>query len=793
MAPAGTELPTSTIPEEDEEKLLNEDENENAEDGDEEQEEEDRKLSTARLALVSIIAGGVQFGWALQLSLLTPYVQELGIPHAYASFIWLCGPISGLLVQPMIGVWTDSCTSKWGPRRPFIFVGTILITISMLIIGYSADIGYQLGDREAFIKTGAKPYACLVFVIGFWMLDLANNTLQGPCRALVADLASESQRNAGNAFFSMWMAVGNVLGYSTGASGMASRLLPRAIIFSPACSGPCANLKSAFLLALLFLLVCSTITMLSAPEQQLVLEDEEEEEDWLSKVQMPLLDEDRPRRPLYEPPALTGRKSSLKADLAASADGDDKKRKRVTIDQAGSDVPDAGALGMPRSRSAPRVDLPDQLPAPSTGRRFSVDAQTPLLASQSSLRSPGYKRARRSDLLYRIGSGGPEFYGSMDYLTHHRRQPSLSRQDSSRQEAIIAVLQRSKPPPPAVEQPEEEKTVLGMALDGAAQVAEVTGEAIASAAQATGEAITTAATATGEAITTAAVVTSNAVTKAAKATKKKVTRGCSRVFAPLVQIFKEINMGLWSLSVQMKLVMVVMAFTWLAWFPFFLFDTDWVGREVYHGAPRGESPAAATLYQLGVRTGALGLLLNSIVQGITSLLIDPLCTKFGSKWVWAGGNVIMAACLGSSYVISHAAYLSPHVGPHGEILLPSDSVRYAAVAMFALLGIPLAITYSVPYSLTAVLTAHDDNSSGGQGLAMGVLNLAIVVPQVVISVGSGPWDALFGGGNVPAFVTAAVFAFIGAVCAGVFLPRKLLVNSGSEGGGDEDSKEEVAI
>jgi hypothetical protein len=75
------------------------------------------------------------------------------------------------------------------------------------------------------------------------MLDLANNTLQGPCRALVADLASESQRNAGNAFFSMWMAVGNVLGYSTGASGMASRLLPRAIIFSPACSGPCANLK----------------------------------------------------------------------------------------------------------------------------------------------------------------------------------------------------------------------------------------------------------------------------------------------------------------------------------------------------------------------------------------------------------------------------------------------------------------------------------------------------------------------------------------------------------------------
>jgi hypothetical protein len=81
----------------------------------------------------------------------------------------------------------------------------------------------------------------------------------------------------------------------------------------------------------------------------------------------------------------------------------------------------------------------------------------------------------------------------------------------------------------------------------------------------------------------------------------------------------------------MKLVMVVMAFTWLAWFPFFLFDTDWVGREVYHGSPRGASAAEATLYQLGVRTGALGLLLNSIVQGITSLLVRNcyMLNRFG--------------------------------------------------------------------------------------------------------------------------------------------------------------------
>ncbi|KAJ0946403.1 putative MFS transporter superfamily [Helianthus annuus] len=57
--------------------------------------------------MVSAIAAGIQFGWALQLSLLTPYVQLIGVPHKWASFIWLCGPLSGLVVQPIVGYYSD--------------------------------------------------------------------------------------------------------------------------------------------------------------------------------------------------------------------------------------------------------------------------------------------------------------------------------------------------------------------------------------------------------------------------------------------------------------------------------------------------------------------------------------------------------------------------------------------------------------------------------------------------------------------------------------------------------------
>jgi solute carrier family 45 protein 1/2/4 len=134
------------------------------------------------LAQVASVAAGVQFGWALQLSLLTPYVQELGIPHQFASLIWLCGPISGMFVQPIIGHYSDVCTSSYGRRRPFIVGGAFLVVIAVLVIGFSADIGYLLGDTLS-----SKPRAIVVFVVGFWLLDLANNTLQGPCRALLAD------------------------------------------------------------------------------------------------------------------------------------------------------------------------------------------------------------------------------------------------------------------------------------------------------------------------------------------------------------------------------------------------------------------------------------------------------------------------------------------------------------------------------------------------------------------------------------------------------------------------------
>uniref|UniRef100_K7KU34 Major facilitator superfamily (MFS) profile domain-containing protein n=1 Tax=Glycine max TaxID=3847 RepID=K7KU34_SOYBN len=105
------------------------------------------------LLRVASAVGGIQFGWALQLSLLMPYVQQLGIPH------------------PLVGHLSDRCTSRFGRRRPFIMGGALPIVVAVLIIGHSADIGWWFGDTHEH-----RPWAVGVF---------------GPCRALLGDLTGK--------------------------------------------------------------------------------------------------------------------------------------------------------------------------------------------------------------------------------------------------------------------------------------------------------------------------------------------------------------------------------------------------------------------------------------------------------------------------------------------------------------------------------------------------------------------------------------------------------------------------
>lgn len=432
---------------------------------------EDEPAPMWKLVLISAIAAGVQFGWALQLSLLTPYVQLLGIPHTWSAYIWLCGPVSGMLVQPIVGYYSDRCTSAFGRRRPFILGGACCVAVAVILIGFAADIGYATGDDLA---DKLKPRAITVFVVGFWVLDVANNMLQGPCRALLADLCvgDTARMRSANTSFSFFMAVGNILGYAAGSYQKLYKLLP--FSKTEACDVYCANLKTCFIIAII-LLMSITLVAISLVEEKQLTPDE--------------------------------------------------------IEDDGS-------------------------------------------------------------------SGGIPF-------------------------------------------------------------------------------------------------------------------------------FKQIFGAFTGLSRSMVLLLVVTCLNWIAWFPFLLFDTDWMGKEVYGGVPnKGKA------YDAGVHEGSLGLMLNSIVLGLTSLVVEFAVRGVGGvKLLWGFVNFLLAIGFGMIIVVSKVAASQRQYGPDGDALTPSPEVRAGALAIFALLGIPLSVSASTTHTHTrthrrvsvCIVLLNSWNITGNSGVYISIL------------------------------------------------------------------------
>jgi solute carrier family 45 protein 1/2/4 len=212
-----------------------------------------------KVVAVASIGAGIQFGWALQLSLLTPYIQLLGVPHKWAGNIWLCGPISGIIVQPIVGYYSDRSHSRFGRRRPYIFFGAIFVAIAVFFIGFAADLGHALGD-DLTQKTRTR--AVVIFIVGFWIIDVANNMLQGPCRAFIGDLADgdHSRMRIGNSLFSFFIAIGNILGYTAGSISKLHQILP--FTETKACDVFCADLKTCFIFSIFLLAMVSTFALL---------------------------------------------------------------------------------------------------------------------------------------------------------------------------------------------------------------------------------------------------------------------------------------------------------------------------------------------------------------------------------------------------------------------------------------------------------------------------------------------------------------------------------------------------
>lgn len=162
---------------------------------------------------------GIQIGFGLQQANMSPIYKYLGAEESNLPYLWLAGPVTGLLIQPIIGAMSDRTWNRLGRRRPYFLFGAIAASICLLFMPFSPAVWIA---------------ASLL-----WMLDFSINTSMEPFRAFVGDKLPEEQRTTGFVMQSFFIGIGqtfaNALPFilaSLGVVGVMASGIPNATLYS---------------------------------------------------------------------------------------------------------------------------------------------------------------------------------------------------------------------------------------------------------------------------------------------------------------------------------------------------------------------------------------------------------------------------------------------------------------------------------------------------------------------------------------------------------------------------------
>ena len=135
------------------------------------------RLSLMRIIEMNLGFLGLQFSFGLQQGNMVPIYSWLGADEASLPILQLAGPMTGLLIQPLIGALSDKTQSRFGRRTPYFLIGALMCSLGLLAMPYSSSL--------------------LMAASLLWLLDAGNNTTMEPYRAYVSDRLDPSQHEIG--------------------------------------------------------------------------------------------------------------------------------------------------------------------------------------------------------------------------------------------------------------------------------------------------------------------------------------------------------------------------------------------------------------------------------------------------------------------------------------------------------------------------------------------------------------------------------------------------------------------
>lgn len=167
------------------------------------------------ILLLTVVIGGLQLSWSAEFSNGTPYLLSLGMSKSLMSLVWIAGPMSGTLGQPIVGMLSDDLRWSFGRRRPFMILGAVATIISLLCLSWSMNIvGFFTGTSDnELLKQKTIPFA--VFFV--YSLDFSISIIQAASRAFIVDNVPTSQQAQANAWAARMIGIGNIAGFVLGS------------------------------------------------------------------------------------------------------------------------------------------------------------------------------------------------------------------------------------------------------------------------------------------------------------------------------------------------------------------------------------------------------------------------------------------------------------------------------------------------------------------------------------------------------------------------------------------------
>ena len=168
---------------------------------------QNRNLSFAQLFNLSFGFFGVQIAYALQSANISRIFATLGADPHTLSFFWILPPLMGMIVQPLVGKYSDKTWTRLGRRKPYLLVGALIAVAVMLLLPNAGDFTFA---QSAFLGLNAAMWFGLFSLM---FLDTSINIAMQPFKMMVGDMVNEEQKGTAYAIQSALCNAGSVVGY----------------------------------------------------------------------------------------------------------------------------------------------------------------------------------------------------------------------------------------------------------------------------------------------------------------------------------------------------------------------------------------------------------------------------------------------------------------------------------------------------------------------------------------------------------------------------------------------------